>query len=254
VEPSAAILDRFAIALAMPEFRPRAVQMKAARKDDTPGSFWADSVVRPLVAENLAQGKPWFQDFRRLVVGDEGKVDETRARNLSYEREGLTKMIEQPWDDEREKRLVEAIHDAMRRTFAAIARETGYNYKKKADANSNDHVYWNRRNRQMQRWRLEFAGARTPDDVRRALGSMWSRAVLVPASPEFPSTAPNKVLRDSWPDLLPIFCDESRWQLNRDLALLALASYGSRKADQTGDGDGDDGNGSRDPIDVDDDV
>lgn len=72
----------------------------------------------------------------------------------------------------------------------------------------------------MQRWRLAFAGAKTADDVRDALADLWSRS------------APNAVLRrdESWRDLLPILCDERRWRLNRDLALLALASYGRSKA------------------------
>jgi CRISPR-associated protein Cas8a1/Csx13 len=37
----------------------------------------------------------------------------------------------------------------------------------------------------------------------------------------------NKVLRDAWRQVLPMI-DSQRWQLARDLALLALASYSGR--------------------------
>ena len=57
--------------------------------------------------------------------------------------------------------------------------------------------------------------AKTPDDVRKVITEMWSRAGRVPK------------LVESWRFVLPILCENQRWQLNRDLALLALASYSS---------------------------
>ena len=41
-------------------------------------------------------------------------------------------------------------------------------------------------------------------------------------------------LMESWQTLLPVLCDERRWQLNRDLALLALASYKSPRKKEGG--------------------
>ena len=37
------------------------------------------------------------------------------------------------------------------------------------------------------------------------------------------------VLQESWQEVRPLLSKESRWRLNRDLALLALASYRSQR-------------------------
>jgi CRISPR-associated protein Cas8a1/Csx13 len=215
VEPDLGTLTRFDVA--MKQLPPRVARAsRPIRGEKAPEPFWADSVVRPLVAENLARGHPWFEDFRSLVVAPDGSTDETKVRHLSYEREGLHTMIDEPWQDRGEERLVRAVHDAMGWRFTAIKKETGYDRK----TGANKDAYWNRRDRQMQRWRLAFAGAKTPDDVRDALTDMWSRS------------APNAVLKQAWPEILPLLCDDGRWKLNRDLALLALASYGNPKADE----------------------
>jgi CRISPR-associated protein Cas8a1/Csx13 len=211
VAPDPTALRRFRAA--MQQLPPRVVRPAGQEP------FWADSVIRPLVAENLARGRPWFEDFRRLVVAPDGSTDDAKVKQLSYEREGLKAMTEEPWEDRGEEQLVRAVHEAMGWRFHAIKRETGYDPKTKA----NKDAYWNRRDRQMQRWRLAFAGAKTPDDVRDALTDLWSRS------------APNAVLRQGWVSLLPVLCDDRRWKLNRDLALLALASYSGPKPAENGD-------------------
>jgi CRISPR-associated protein Cas8a1/Csx13 len=83
-EPSDAdlALERFEIALALlpprvPEPKPpgspsKVSPSKRARrstkpKTDNRQSFWAESVVRPLVADNLAHGQRWYDDFARLA-------------------------------------------------------------------------------------------------------------------------------------------------------------------------------------------
>lgn len=81
------------------------------------------------------------------------------------------------------------------------------------EVTGNQTVFNNRKERQMQRWRLAFAGAKTADDFRKALTDLWSRS------------GSNPVLKSSWREVLPLICDEDRWRLARDLALLALASY-----------------------------
>ncbi len=213
-------LARFRFAMGC--FQPRLASAKPDKKGGQPVAFWAKSVVLPLVAENLARGRPWFENFRDLVVGADGKADETRARNLGYEREGLKTMIDEPWKDQGEERLVQAVHEAMRMRFGEIWGEKGVGKDAKK----------NRSNRQRQLWRLALAGAKTPDDVRNALADMWSRST------------PNAVLKADWTSILPLLCDDRRWKLNRDLALLALASYAGREEDeQSGaeSGDGEDG-------------
>jgi CRISPR-associated protein Cas8a1/Csx13 len=66
-----------------------------------------------------------------------------------------------------------------------------------------------------ERLRLAFTGAKTADTIRYALADLWSRA------------GPNSVLKEAWPQLLPMLTN-NKWQLTRDLALLALASYQGR--------------------------
>jgi CRISPR-associated protein Cas8a1/Csx13 len=201
VEPSPTDLERFEVA--MQSLAPRVALARPKKPGQPPVPFWVDSVVRPLVAENLAAGRPWFQDFRRLIVSPDGSDDEQKVRPLGYERKGLTAMIDMPWSDKGEEALVESLHQAMNMQFARIG----------ADAKGDHTTYRNRCERQMQRWRLSFAGAKTPDEVRHALTELWSRVGNVP------------LLRDTWRDILPLLCEDRRWQLNRDLALLALASY-----------------------------
>ena len=173
-------------------------------------SYWIPSLVRPLVAENLALGRPWYQDFRKLVVAGEGSNDEQRMRQLASERKGLQAMIELPSDDKREELLIVAIHQAMRQHFGMIWEDSQGNLK----------AFRNRRARQMQEWRLAFAHAKTADDFRDALAVLLSRAGRV------------QTLVESWREIRSLFSETDRWRLNRDLALLALASYqGSGKVD-----------------------
>ena len=106
------------------------------------------------------------------------------------------------WDYPGEKEVVRAVHEAMRCRYGRIAAE---NAGKQAAMKS-------RMTREYERQRLAFVGAKTADALRHALSDLWSRA------------GSNSVLRESWPLVLPLLSGE-KWQLTRDLALLALASY-----------------------------
>jgi CRISPR-associated protein Cas8a1/Csx13 len=212
VDPEATELDLFSKVMTFAALQPRLIETKPEKKGDPPRKFWTGGIVRALIAENLAHHRPWFQDFRKLIVGPDGKDDSQKVRQLSFEREGLQLMVEQPWKDRGEETLVRAVHQAMNQCFGKIWEESGQDQT----------TFQNRRERQMERWRLALAHAKTPDDVRSALSEIWSRAGQVP------------ILMDSWRELLPVFCDERRWQLNRDLALLALSSYKSLRKRENG--------------------
>ena len=207
VDPGDDGLDRFEYVMSIEAFKPRVAEAKPEKKGDPPRWFWADSVCRALIAENVANRRPWFENFRSLVVGPDGKNDEQKARRVSYEKEGLHEMIDQRWEDNGEELLVKSVHEAMLNCFGKIWEDSGHDQTTSRK----------RRERQMDRWRIAFAHAKTSDDVRAALSDMWSRAGRVQS------------LMESWPKLLPVICDDQRWQLNRDLALLALCSYKPRK-------------------------
>ena len=75
-------------------------------------SFRSDSVVRPLIAENLALGRPWYAGFVRLMTKINPATDIPFRKQLSFEQKGLNAMISDPtmWDEEGEKLIVQAVH------------------------------------------------------------------------------------------------------------------------------------------------
>lgn len=208
-EPKDKELRTYKAVMGIDSLKARLVEAKPEKKGDPPRWFWAGGVVRKLIAENLANHRPWYEDFRSLIVGPDGKDDEHKVRQLSYERKGIQEMVEKPWDDRGAELLVRSIHQAMSQCFGRMWDE----------AKQDKVTFENRYDRQMERWRLALAHAKTPDDVRGTLSDMWSRAGHI------------GLLQDSWVELLPVLCNDDKWALNRDLGLLALASYkGSRRA------------------------
>lgn len=190
---------------------------KSANDDDEieGGYFVATSALHAFVTDNLATGKRWYAGFATATTG--GK----RPRFLHYyrdrdnlgalyaeERKGLIIMTENL--DDAEKALVKSVHIALRNRFGRIRKETEKlpvaTRKKRFD-------------RERERWRLAFAGAKTLDQVRAALANLWSLA------------APNQELRRSWEQILPLLCPK-HWQVARDLSLVALASYRGSPKDE----------------------
>lgn len=199
------LLDRFERALT--QLPPRLVIPKptkpSGRRNTKPKvrePFWADSVVRPLVAGNLASGRAWYAGFTRLMV------NESQRGQISFERKGLHDMIADPkmWDYDGEKLVVQAVHEAMRMRYGQIAEEN------KGNPVGMD----NRMNRFRERLRLSLAGAKREVDVRFALMDLFSRGLH------------NSVLRDGWRTVLHVIRKD--WQLARDLGLLALVSYAGK--------------------------
>ncbi len=174
-------------------------------------SFRSDSVVRPLIAENLALGRPWHAGFVKLMTKMNPATDKPYRNQLNYPevRKGLHAMIEDPkmWDHEGEKLVVQAVHQAILMRYGQIAAE-----------NKNNAVgMQNRMERFREKLRLDLAGAKTEAQARFTLMDLFSRG------------GNNPVLREGWATALPIIRRD--WQLARDLGLLALASYVGRGAD-----------------------
>ena len=170
-------------------------------------SFRTDSVVRPRIADNLANGRRWYAGFTRLMTAINPATDKPYRNQLSFEREGLHDMVTdaRAWDDEGEALVVRAVHEAIRQRFGQIA----------DDYKSNPTGMRNKFNTERERLRLAFTGAKTVAQARTALCDLFSRG------------GPNKPLQQAWQKILPMFRDD-RWQHTRDLALLALASYSGR--------------------------
>jgi CRISPR-associated protein Cas8a1/Csx13 len=211
-------LDRFARALALlpPRIVTRVVKETTGRgKKNTfvehRESFRTDSVIRPLIAENLALGRKWYAGFTRLITRTNPATGKPYRHQLSFERKGLHDMISDPtmWDKEGEALVVQAVHEAIRQSLGRIRQETdGQSAKNLSQATKN------RWERFREKLRLDLAGAKTAAQLRFALADLFSRG------------GSNSVLREAWEKVLPVIrCD---WQLARDLGLLALASYSGR--------------------------
>ncbi len=213
------LLDRFERALKhlAPRIVARTVKEKTGRgKQKTvverKESFRADSIVRPLIAENLATSRPWYSGFVGLMTKKNPATGKPYRDQLSFERKGLHAMIADKtmWDDEGEALIVKAVHEAIRQNLGRIKEETdGKGDRPPSQATKN------RWTRFQERLRISLAGAKRADDARHALCDLFSRAGRIPA------------LIDGWKSVLPKL-SPSRWQLTRDLALLALSSYGGK--------------------------
>lgn len=208
------ILDRFERALAHlpPRIKTRTIKETTGRGrqrivKERQESFRADSIIRPMIAENLALGRPWYSGFVRLLTRINPATGKPYRDQLCYERRGLHAMIsdETMWDAAGEAAVVRAVHEAMRSRYGRIAEEN----------KGNPAAMRNRFSGEYDRWRLAFAGAKTADQFRRALCDLFSRA------------GSNSVLKQSWQDILPMLRADN-WQHARDLALLGLCSYQGR--------------------------
>lgn len=182
-------------------------------EDQEAGSFFAASALRGFVADNIARSKPWFEGFATATVGLKKpryihylRQKDNRGALQTSERKGLMTMLSHLV--EAETSLVRSVHTALRQRFGSIA----------SDTQGNPAVMKNRFSGERENWRLKFAGAKTADQVRGALADLWSRAGTI------------QELQASWPAVLELLRG-TQWQLVRDLALVALASYSGRETE-----------------------
>ncbi len=173
------------------------------------GFFAATSALRGFITENIAAGRPWSAGFTSATTG--GKKPRfihyyrDRDRNnlgalYPDEKKGLIAML--PHLEDSERALVRSVHLALRQRFGAIAEE----------CRDNPATMKNRFQGERDKWRLAFAGSKTPEQIRAALADLWSRA------------GSNAELKEHWQAILPLLRPAS-WQAARDLGLVALASY-----------------------------
>jgi CRISPR-associated protein Cas8a1/Csx13 len=166
--------------------------------------FWTDSIVRPMVADNLAYGRPWYANFHDLMTKKDPISGNPKRLKLFFEKEGLKRMIDNVnWDDTGEKAIVLAVHQAIKQRLGQIASEN----------KGKQGVMKNRMQGEFDKWRLAFSGAKTPDQFRGSICDLFGRAGI------------NPVLKEHWVSILPWLSSPTKWQLARDLSLLALASY-----------------------------
>lgn len=220
----AEVLDAYETATQM---LPNRILVKRSEEEDAEegsGYFAVASALRGFVADNLANGRRWFDGFATAVTPEKQPKFLHRYRTANdnlgalraEDRKGLIEMTKQL--DEAEAHLVRAVHVALRNRFGAIAKET-----KELPSATRKKRFQNERDK----WRLLFAGAKTQEQVRAGLSELWGRA------------GTNAELQAHWQEVLPLLRAE-HWQAARDLALIGLASYqgkGTPSGDEDDEGD-----------------
>jgi len=162
--------------------------------------FVSTSLARGLVADNIASGRDWFTDFSSLMSSKK------RSAQISFERKGLKEMADKvQWDCEADKRFVEAVHDAVRNRYGALAARA----KERGEAPRFD--------REVERMRSALMRAKNTRTLRAEIADLFARGGV------------NKTLQAEWQHILHVFTGPD-WQRARDLALLALASYSGKGA------------------------
>ena len=180
------------------------IEAKKKAPDQEPTFFVATSLSRGLVAENIATNRDWFSGFYTLMQSKQ------QAKIISFERGGLKSMAESEsirWPFETDKQFVEAVHDAIRSRYGALASRAKM---------SGETI---RFDREYERMRTGLMRAKNSETLRAELSDLFARG------------GSNKALRQHWKDLLPLFSGAD-WQRARDLALFALASYAGKGVEQ----------------------
>lgn len=170
------------------------------KKDGTP--WVATSLSRGLIANNIGAGWPWFTNFWTLIQSQK------LSNLLRFDRKGLHQMIKQtPWTNEADKLFVEAVHNAIRNRYGAMAER----------ARNRGEVV--RFDREFERIRTSLMRAKNRETLRAEVADLFARGGI------------NKILQGSWDKLLGLFAGDD-WQRARDLALLGLASYAGRGVEE----------------------
>ena len=186
---------------------------KEAKTEEKVEYFWAHSVVRALIADNLAQNQFCFTGFARLMTANDPASNKPLYQKINFEREGLNQMINDEkldWKLDGARPLVLAVQESLRRLYGKVASAKGISTG----------GLQNRLEGEYDKWRLAFSGAKTPEQFRFALTDMFSRAKSVPS------------VQENWSLIMPLVIRD--WQLARDLALVGLAGYkGEKKEGET---------------------
>jgi CRISPR-associated protein Cas8a1/Csx13 len=154
--------------------------------------------AREMIAENIAVGKPWYNDITSYLSNPE-----TREQ-LLYERKELHEMVENAsFDSESERLFIDVCHESWRRRLGKLGQR----------ANSENANFPSLAKKEAEKLRTSLARCKNAETLRETIVDFWSRA------------GANQSLRgDGLNNLLRLF-DEANWKKARDLALLALISY-----------------------------
>ena len=163
------------------------------RKNDKGDTWLALSKVLPWIADNLIAEKVWYAGFY-----------EFRKANELYERKGLVKMTEYLTDDEK------VLFDAVQGAFSSFLRGQILQAQKQGRP-------------------LDYGQA--TNKVIYRLQRPSTQQEFATALVDFLSQHRSKALRFAGPQIYAWIHREANWRQARDLALLAVATYGKAQKD-----------------------
>lgn len=194
-------LENYRIAAALFKNRWQLIKEKRDRKGNVtePERYFVTTYsAREFIADNIAQGKAWYNDLATYM-----NVKEAREQ-LLYERKEMHGMIEHAvFDDEIEHTFIRVCHESWRRRLGKLgerARRESTSFKALVRKDA-------------EKLRTALARSKNADTLRETVVDFWARG----------GTNPH-LQGDGLLKLLPLF-DEKNWRKSRDLALLALISY-----------------------------
>lgn len=191
-----------------PQLKSHNVKTKAPRGNiktttEVEQSFWSTSMIKPLIADNLANRKPWFEGFANFFTRKDPANGKPLYPRLFFEKKGLANMVDsEVWSHAGQEALVRGVQFALSCRFGEIS----------GQFSGNPQGMKNKFQKEFEKWRIQFVSSKTADQFRFAVCDLMSRG------------RGNKEIQENWQSVLPLLSDAS-WQHGRDLALLALASY-----------------------------
>lgn len=167
------------------------------------GFFLTTFCARGMIADNIANGKVWYDDVATYMM-----YEETR-KQLIREREGLAKMVAQTTLDESKRLFIEVFHSSWERRLGKLGQRA-------RDERMGDDGYKRLVRNEAEKLRTSLARCKNAQTLRGTVVDFWSRA------------GANELLQGSGLNRVLSLFDETSWREAKDLALLALVSYQPR--------------------------
>jgi CRISPR-associated protein Cas8a1/Csx13 len=193
VQVNDAVLDLYEVAS---QFFP--AQVKQTDKGET---WLAISKILPWICDNLVAAKSWYRGFF-----------EFRKRNSVYERKGLVKMTEYLNAEE------QVLFDAVQGAFSYYLAKQ-FSFRK------------GQLGRELTKEDLRDVSSRSTEKVVNRLQRPTTQQSFARALVEFLSDHPTKAMKSFGPQIYHWIHREANWRQARDLTLLAIVTYTSKKED-----------------------
>jgi CRISPR-associated protein Cas8a1/Csx13 len=159
-----------------------------------------DDILFQFIAENLIRQKPWWWGFSDIFTYEKAHLATKSRQNQLFL---MVKKTE--WDTEAQELFVRVCHQALRITFAKI-------YSKTKEGN------YPQIERKLIELRSGLDRCQNSASFRDFITAFWGNA------------GSNKILQDSWEQLLPLTTGQGDWKMAKSLFYLSLASYKGEEA------------------------